>query len=112
VDLNAEKIEEAKEYLNLDKQALQNLAAEAGVTFTFDDNGNISNYEEIMKALEQYDNNYWEQANADGNWTEIEETRYERIGEVIDKIKTGAATYDETRELLEDLLNDEEELKN
>jgi hypothetical protein len=45
-----QKKAEAEAYLVQDKKWLEDVAAENGVTFTFDGN-NISNYEEVMNGL-------------------------------------------------------------
>jgi hypothetical protein len=45
-----QKKAEAEAYLAQDKKWLEEVAAENGVTFTFDGN-NISNYEEVMNGL-------------------------------------------------------------
>ena len=66
------KKEEAKAYLDEDRQTLLNAAATAGVALDLDENGLITNYTETMTALwEQLDAEI-EKANRDGNASESE----------------------------------------
>jgi hypothetical protein len=50
-ELLKDKLQEAKSYLSIDKQTLQNTANKAGVSFTFNDDGSISNYTEQLSKL-------------------------------------------------------------
>jgi hypothetical protein len=46
IDLLKEKKKQAKEFLKLDKRELDRAASEVGVSFTYDENGNVTNYNE------------------------------------------------------------------
>ena len=103
IDLTKKKRQEAEKYLIEDKKALEDAAKEAGVNFNFDNSGNISNYtEEMSKLFTQLDNAI-NMANADGNADENEQKTIDDIQAKIDALKDAMATYEDTRELIEDL---------
>lgn len=107
-EINAlkEKRKEAENYLKQDKKDLINTGKENGVSFTFDANGNISNYDVEMTKLYNELDAAINAANADGNADENEQEKIDKIQERIDKVKEAINQYDETRELIEDLNND------
>ena len=107
IDLTRQKKQEAENYLAIDKKALQTAAKEGGVSFKFDANGNISNYTEQMTKLYNQLNSAIQSANKDGNATDAEQEKIDKIQEKIDKIKEAISQYDETKELIEDLENEE-----
>lgn len=107
IDLTRQKKQEAENYLAIDKKALQAAAKEGGVSFKFDANGNISNYTEQMTKLYNQLNSAIQSANKDGNATDAEQEKIDKIQEKIDKIKEAISQYDETKELIEDLENEE-----
>lgn len=107
IDLTRQKKREAENYLAIDKKALQAAAKEGGVSFKFDANGNISNYTEQMTKLYNQLNSAIQSANKDGNATDAEQEKIDKIQEKIDKIKEAISQYDETKELIEDLENEE-----
>ena len=107
IDLTRQKKQEAENYLAIDKKALQAAAKEGGISFEFDANGNISNYTEQMTKLYNQLNSAIQSANKDGNATEAEQEKIDKIQEKIDRIKEAISQYDETKELVEDLTNEE-----
>ena len=106
IDALKAKRKEAGDYLKQDKKDLINTGKENGVSFTFDANGNISNYDAEMTKLYNELDAAITSANADGNATESEQEKIDKIQERIDKVKEAIDQYDETRELIEDLDND------
>ena len=78
--------DEAKVYLEEDRQALQEAAKENGVAaFTFDANNNITNYDEIMNGL--YAELKAAQDAAGPTTDENEQKKIDAIQERIDVIK-------------------------
>lgn len=111
IDLNKEKLRQAKEYLKVDRAALDKAAAEVGVNFNIDSNGLISNYtSEMEKLFAQYNAVEAKWANA-SNWgSSDEQSQYNEqvvapLKEKIDALKSAISKFDETRELMEDLEN-------
>lgn len=96
-----EKKKEADKYLQEDKNALVSAASDAGVSFSFDENGNIANYEEQMTNLHNA-----REALLDSFGEKISESEQEKLDAFdakADALKDAIAQYDETRELSEDL---------
>ena len=96
-----EKKKEADKYLQEDKAALDSAASDAGVSFTYDANGNISNYEQQMTNLYNA-----REALLDSFGEKISESEQEKLDafdKKADALKDAIAQYDETRELSEDL---------
>ena len=106
IDALKKKRKEAEDYLKQDKQDLMSAASENGVSFTFDANGNISNYDKEMTKLYNELDAAITAANADGNADESDQEKIDAIQERIDKVTEAIEQYDETRELVEDLDND------
>ena len=105
-ELLAEKQRQAERYMQQDRAALQKAAAEAGLAFSFDDKGNITNYTDQMTAL------YNQLANAEAHYNSLatgeEQDAYEEtiLGPLRDKISSiedAMALYEESRELFESL---------
>ena len=94
-----QKKAEAEAYLEQDRKWLEDIAAENGVTFTFDGN-NISNYEEVMNGLYQE----LRQAEIDAGPTtdDNEQKRIDEIQERIDAIKDAIDIYDQTKDEVKD----------
>lgn len=114
VKLLNQKKEEAEEYLEIDKKALKNAAKDVGLTFKFDDEGNISNYEAQMEKL--YNKLAKAEAKADPKnfkTKEAQDAYIEKnvtpLKEKIEALKEAIEQYDETRELIEDLDDEAEE---
>ena len=105
IELTKQKKEEALKYLDEDLDAMFKAASEAGVILTTDENGLISNYTEVMTELYNELNAEVTKANRDGNASESEQARIDKIQERIDALKDAMSQYDETRELIEDLDN-------
>jgi hypothetical protein len=72
IDLTKKKKDEALKYLEEDKQALFDAAADAGVMLNIDENGLITNYTEAMTELYNELDAEIEAANKDGNVSEAE----------------------------------------
>lgn len=106
IALTKEKKKEAEKYLAEDKKNLIKVGKENGVSFTFDDKGNISNYESQMTKLYEELDAAIEKANADGNADEDEQEAIQKIQDKIDAVTEAITQYDETRELNEDLENE------
>ena len=100
------KIDALKTNLDLDRQALQDAAKAAGLKdFSFDDNGNISNYTTQMEALHAKLNA--EEDKLNGFKTKEEQDEYskkyvEPLKELIAELEAAMGQYEETREMLED----------
>lgn len=109
LDLTKQKRKEAEKYLEIDKDELNKAASEAGISFTYDDKGNISNYEEAMTQLYEELDSAINKANADGNADEKEQEAIDAIQTKIDNVKDAMSTYEDTRELIEDLDTELEE---
>lgn len=109
IELTKQKKEEALKYLDEDLDAMFKAASEAGVILATDENGLISNYTEVMTELYNELNAEVTKANRDGNASESEQARIDKIQERIDALKDAMSQYDETRELIEDLDNELDE---
>lgn len=109
IDLTKKKKDEALKYLEEDKQALFDAAADAGVMLNIDENGLITNYTEAMTELYNELDAEIEATNKDGKASEAEQARIDKIQERIDGLQDATDQYDETRELIEDLDNDLDE---
>lgn len=103
ISLLKQKKSEAESYLNIDRQALDAVASAAGVSFSYDAEGNISNYTSQMQALLNQYNALVDQVNADGDVSEEEQEKLDTLSDLIDKLKEAISQYDDTKELLQDL---------
>ena len=112
IGLLKDKIAAAKTYLAIDKQALDAAAQKAGVSFVYDEAGNLTNYTQQMEALYAELRAAQDAWNADyQNKTQEEQQQYEEdiikpIQDKIDELKAAIEAYEETRELIEDLENE------
>lgn len=106
IKLLEKKKEEAELYLELDRADLDRAAAEAGVSFTYDENGNVTNYTEQMRSLLNEYNNAVAAANADGDSSEEEDEQLDELDRKIEEVKSAMQQYEDTRELMEDLDNE------
>ncbi len=109
VDLLKQKQKEAQAYLKTDKAALQQAAKKAGVTFTFDEDGDISNYTDQMTKL--YNQLAAAQDKANSFSTKDAQDAYKEatldpIQEKIDDLKDAISQYEDTRDLVEELTDD------
>jgi len=66
IELNKQKRAEAETHKENDKSNLQKAIGEFGLEFEFDEAGNITNYDEIMSAVWEYQNSEIEKANKGG----------------------------------------------
>jgi hypothetical protein len=89
-----------------DKAALQTAAAAAGLAFSFDENGNITNYTDQMSAL------YEQLAAAEDHYNSLstgedqdayEETILEPLRKKIASVEDAMALYEDSKELFEEL---------
>jgi hypothetical protein len=96
-----QKTNEAREHLEEDKKALKKAAKDLDITFTFDAKGNITDYTEEMTAL------YQELADMEtafgDEWSESEQEQIDALKEKISLLEEAMGDYEETRELLEDI---------
>lgn len=109
VDLLKQKQKEAQAYLKTDKATLQQAAKKAGVTFTFDEDGDISNYTDQMTKL--YNQLAAAQDKANSFSTKDAQDAYKEatldpIQEKIDDLKDAISQYEDTRDLIEELTDD------
>lgn len=103
-ELLQQQYDEAEEYLSQDKSDLQSAAGELGVSFSFDQDGDISNYTSVMETL------YAQLAAAEETYNNLstgeEQQEYEDstlgpLQEKINKIKELVGQYEDTKETLE-----------
>ena len=101
IGLYSKKRKEVMANLALDKQAVTTAAKEAGVSLTFDSDGDITNYTaEMTKLLNQYN------AMADAAGDEVDDTEQENLDALDKKItdlKDAMSQYEETKALLFEL---------
>lgn len=106
VDLLKQKQKEAQAYLKTDKATLQQAAKKAGITFTFDEDGDISNYTDQMTKL--YNQLVAAQDKANSFSTKDAQDAYKEatldpIQKKIDELKDAISQYEDTRDLVEEL---------
>ena len=112
IGLLKDKIAAAKQYLAIDKATLDTAASKAGVSFVYDEAGNLTNYtaqmeqlyNELRAAQDAWNADY--QNKTDEEQQEYEENIIQPIQDKIDELKEAIAAYEETRELIEDLENE------
>lgn len=109
VDLLKQKQKEAQAYLKTDKATLQQTAKKAGITFTFDEDGDISNYTDQMTKL--YNQLVAAQDKANSFSTKDAQDAYKEatldpIQKKIDELKDAISQYEDTRDLVEELTDD------
>lgn len=106
IELNKQKLKEAKNYLAIDKTDLIAEAKKAGVTFKFDSTGNITNYTEQMEKLfaiyNQQETKYNKMKSADEQST-YKENYLDKTKEKIDNLKAALEQYEDTRQIIKDL---------
>lgn len=105
-ELLAKKQKQAEQYMQQDRIALQQAAAEVGLAFSFDENGNITNYTDQMTAL------YNQLAAAEAHYNSLatgedqesyEETILRPLRDKIKNIEDAMKLYEESKELFEEL---------
>lgn len=109
IDLLKQKQKEAQVYLKTDKATLQQAAEKAGITFTFDEDGDISNYTDQMTKL--YNQLIAAQNKANSFSTKEAQDAYKEatldpIQKKIDELKDAIKQYEDTRDLVEELTDD------
>lgn len=109
IDLLKQKQKEAQAYLKTDKATLQQAAEKAGITFTFDEDGDISNYTDQMTKL--YNQLIAAQNKANSFSTKEAQDAYKEatldpIQKKIDELKDAIKQYEDTRDLVEELTDD------
>jgi KaiC/GvpD/RAD55 family RecA-like ATPase len=84
----------------MDKIALEQAAKDAGATLQYDEEGNIINYtEELNRLVDEYDKMV-DDAMADGDSTEEEESLKEAEKKIND-LKEAISRYDDTRDVID-----------
>lgn len=111
-DLLEKKRQEAIDYLAIDKGELISAGAAAGLNFTFDESGNITNYTDEMTRIYNELSGAISSANADGNVSDSEQEIIDKVQERVDKVTEAVKQYDETRELIEDINNEIQDVYN
>ena len=113
-ELLAEKQKQAENYMKQDQIALQQAAAQAGLSFSFDDKGNITNYTDQMTNL------YNQLAAAEAHYNSLatgeeqeayEETILDPLKDKIKVVEDAIEIYEESKELFEELGLDIEDLQ-
>ena len=101
IGLYGKKRKEAIANLALDKKTITEAADAAGVSLTFDADGDISNYTtELTKLVDQYNN----AVDAAGdNVDETEQKNFDELDEKINNLKDAISQYEETKALLFEL---------
>ena len=97
----ARKYEMSKAYLAEDKSALQAAAKAAGVNFTFNDDGNISNYTDQMTALFNARERLLDSFGSEMN--EKEQERLEEFDKKVDALKEAYQQYETTLDEKKDM---------
>lgn len=98
------KRKETETYLALDKKDLATAASGLGISLTFDESGNISNYESAMTSV--YNQREALLKSFGSTINESEQEKLDALDEKIETLKEAISQYDETRELNEDLQNE------
>ena len=113
-ELLKEKQRQAENYMNQDRAALNKAAAEAGLSFSYDDKGNITNYTDQMTNL------YNQLAAAEAHYNSLatgeeqeayEETILDPLKDKIKAVEDAIEIYEESKELFEELGLDIEDLQ-
>ena len=104
VELLKQKRQEAEAYLEVDQAELNQIAQQyIGTTFGFiEGTGDIANYTEVMRAVWDNYNAYYENAKV-GGFSDDEQDRLDEYEDAINKVQAAVSQYDETRELVEDI---------
>ena len=105
-ELLAEKQKQAQQYMRQDQAALQQAAAAVGLAFSFDENGNITNYTDQMTVLyEQLSaaEDYYNSLSTGEDQDAYEETILDPLRDKITAVEDAMALYEESRELFEEL---------
>ena len=102
----AQKLALNEAYLEQDRKALQQAASAAGLTFSFDSNGNLSNYTSQMQAL--YDQlaaaeNHYNSLATGEEQDSYTETILDPLRDKISELESAMSLYEETKELFEDI---------
>jgi hypothetical protein len=107
IELLEYKRQEARDYLTQDQENLNQIAKEnIGATFDFNNKtGDITNYDEIMSSVRKNYESYYNKAKK-GGFSEDEQNRLEDYSKATSAVQEAISTYDETKELLEDIENE------
>ena len=110
IDLLNDKKKEIEGNLTVDQTAVNNALtaaySAAGMTgndFSYDANGNISNYTTVMESLFNNLSSAETAAMADGMITEAEQKHIDNLKKMIEELKTAIAQYDDTNSELTDV---------
>lgn len=105
-ELLAEKQRQAERYMKQDQIALQQAAAAAGLAFSFDDKGNITNYTDQMTTLYNQlaaAESYYNSLTTGEDQESYEETILEPLRDKITAVEDAIELYEESKELFEEL---------
>lgn len=105
-ELLAEKQRQAERYMKQDQIALQQAAAAAGLAFSFDDKGNITNYTDQMTTLYNQlaaAESYYNSLATGEDQESYEETILDPLKNKIQNIEDAIELYEESKELFEEL---------
>lgn len=91
-----ERMKWSKDYVDEDRTSLNAAAAEAGISFQYDENGYITNYTEQMTWLYNQLDNAINSANADGNVTEEEQEEIDKWQKYVDDIESARGDYEDS----------------
>ena len=103
--LLAQKQQQAQQHMQQDRADLQKVASQAGLTFAFDENGNITNYTSQMTALYEQlaaAENHYNSLSTGEDQDAYEETILDPLKDKISAIEEAIALYDESREMFEE----------
>lgn len=110
IKLLKQKQKEADAYLKIDRTDLNKAAKAAGVSFSIDENNNITNYttemnrvyNELIKAQEKY--NAFTNKDAQSNY---KDKTLDPLQEKVDNLKEAISQFEETRNLIADLIDEQ-----
>lgn len=100
VELLKQKEAEAKAYLALDKAALDKAAADAGIHFTYNDDGTIANYTEQMNIMQKRLENAY--AAAGSTISDSEQKLIDAIAKHIETLNDAISDYDDSLNTMEE----------
>lgn len=120
IELNKQKAEEAKKYLEEDTNELNasvtdfNAQFGTNLTVQLDDEGNITNYREIVEEMQRVSNEWEDYLNSlatqEEQDSEENQEYQEKLDDAISRITDAIDQYEETDQTLEDIEDEMEDL--
>ena len=120
IELNKQKAEEAKKYLEEDTTELNasvtgfNAQFGTNLTVQLDDEGNITNYREIVEEMQRVSNEWEDHLNSlatqEEQDSEENQEYQEKLDDAISRITDAIDQYEETDQTLEDIEDEMEDL--